>query len=280
VQRHGTLNIQPQYLFLCLLKEDVMALFTWWRTDPRPVLRELDGFHAMTSDDAHLLATLADLDVKEVERRLHSCHRPYVAYIGTTPVAYGWVALEGADIGELGIEFTLPSGDRYLWDFATLPAWRGRGIYPRLLQAILRAEERDAERFWIIHAPENGASQAGIEKAGFRCVGELSFRRDAGAGLVASDLPGHARVGAALLRVPLIDERSIVAAQEEPLSPCWHCVINARKSGAGDDAVACWPDTADALALAHPCTCGNGSSSSSIGADTPRTTEQGFVYLT
>ena len=37
----------------------------------------------------------------------------------------------------------------------------------------------------------------------------------------------------------------IAMAQEEPLAPCWHCVIDARQSGAGDDAVTCWaPATA------------------------------------
>ena len=114
-----------------------------------------------------------------------------------------------------------------------------------------------AERFWIIHAPENGASQAGIEKAGFRVAGELSFRRNEGAGLLPGDLPARARTGAALLGVPLIEEVMILTAQEEPLAPCWHCVINARESGAGDSAVECWPE-APALTAAQPCTCGCG----------------------
>ena len=232
-----------------------MALFTWWRGDLLPSLRELDGFHAAASDDTQLLAPLTGLEVTEVQRRLRSHHRPYVAYLGTTPVAYGWVALEGADIGELDLQFTLPQGDRYLWDFKTLPAWRGRGIYPRLLQAILHAESRDAERFWIIHAPENGASQAGIEKAGFRVAGELSFRRNEGAGLVPGDLPARARVGAALLGVPLVEAVMILTAQEEPLAPCWRCVIDARQSGAGDADVDCWAPPA-VLAALPPCTCG------------------------
>ncbi len=234
-----------------------MALFTWWRGDPLPILPELDGFHAAASDNADLLATLAGLDLEEARRRLAGHHRPYVAYLGGVPVAYGWVALEGADIGELDVQFTLPAGDRYLWDFKTLPEWRGRGIYPRLLQAILRAESRDAEHFWIIHAPENGASQAGIEKAGFRVAGELSFRRNEGAGLVPADLPARAHVGAALLGVPLIEEVMILTAREEPLAPCWRCVLDARESGAGDSAVDCWPE-APAFAAAQSCTCGCG----------------------
>lgn len=230
-----------------------MALFTWWRGDPLPPQRELDGFHAGASDDVQFLAPLTGLDVTDVRRRLLSHHRPYVASLGGVPVAYGWVALAGADIGELDVQFTLPQGDRYLWDFKTLPAWRGRGIYPRLLQAILHTEARDAARFWIIHAPENGASQAGIEKAGFRIAGELSFQRNQGAGLLPGDLPARAQGGAALLGVPLID---ILTAQEQPLSPCWRCVIDARQSGGADADVACWAPLPDSLTALRSCCCG------------------------
>jgi hypothetical protein len=63
----------------------------------------------------------------------------------------------------------------YLWNFVTLPAFRGRGIYPRLLEAIIEAESVEAETFWIAYAPENHASAAGIHKAGFRTVGQLRY---------------------------------------------------------------------------------------------------------
>jgi GNAT superfamily N-acetyltransferase len=221
------------------VQEEYMALLTWWQGDPWPTLGTLDGFRAAASDDAVLLATLSGYDVHEAQRRLHSHHRPYVASIGTTPVAYGWVSLEGAAIGELGVQVTLPAGNRYLWDFAALPDWRNRGIYPRLLQAILQIERQTAEQFWIIHTG-NGASQAGIGKAGFRPVGELSFRRNGGAGLVPGGLHERASAGAALLGVPLIEEVLIMKATEQPLAPCWRCVIAARERGAGDTAVACW----------------------------------------
>lgn len=233
-----------------------MALLTWWQGDPWPTLDTLDGFRATASDDAVLLATLSGYDVHEARRRLRSQHRPYVAFIGTTPVAYGWVSLEGAAIGELGVQVTLPARNRYLWDFATLPAWRGRGIYPRLLQAILQIEGQSAEQFWIIHAPENGASQAGIEKAGFRPVGELSFRRNGGTGLVPGGLHERASAGAALLGVPLIEEVLITKATEQPLAPCWRCVIAAREGGAGDAAVACWWTVPSTDVVLHQSTCG------------------------
>lgn len=66
----------------------------------------------------------------------------------------------------------MPPSNRYLRDFATLPAWRGRGIYPRLLQAIVQQEVSDTSRFWILHQIANVASANGIRKAGFGLVAE------------------------------------------------------------------------------------------------------------
>jgi hypothetical protein len=135
------------------------------------------------------------------------------------------------------VSLVLPRGDRYLWDFATLPAWRGRGLYPHLLQGIIAAEAAEAARLWIIHAPENRASCRGIVKAGFAPVGELSFRADGSAGFRPHDRPERARVGAALLGVPLLDADGPAT---EALAPCWHCAIEAARRDLPASAAACW----------------------------------------
>jgi hypothetical protein len=59
---------------------------------------------------------------------------------------------------------------RGLWDLFTLESARGRGDYPHLLQAILRREQNEAEKFWLGHRVDNHASKRGIEKAGFLLV--------------------------------------------------------------------------------------------------------------
>lgn len=228
-----------------------MALATWWSGDPLPSLAPLPDFHARAIMDVALLARLAALDPFEVERRQAGGHQPYVALLGDAPVAYGWVAGAGAEIGELGVSFVLPRGDRYLWDFATLPAWRGRGTYPHLLQGIVAAEAAEAARLWIIHAPENRASCRGIAKAGFAPVGELSFRADGSAGFRSYDRPERARVGAALLGVPLLDADG---AASEPLAPCWHCAIEAARRDLPASAAACWASSGHDT----PCRCAAG----------------------
>ena len=227
-----------------------MALATWWSGDPLPTLPAIPSLRAEATNDIALLARLAALDRTEVVARMDGGHRPYLARLSAEPAAYGWVAGAGATIGELGVAFTLPRGDRYLWDFATLPAWRGRGIYPQLLQGIIAAESTAmAARLWIIHAPENPASARGILKAGFAPVGDLSFRAGGGAGFRPFDDPIRARVGAALLGVPLLGEGD---APVEPLAHCWHCAIEAAQRALPPGAAACFLAARDET----PCICG------------------------
>lgn len=222
-----------------------MALATWWAGDALPDLPALAGFAAARATDDAALAALNRLDVAEVRARRAAGHRPYVGVLGGEPAAYGWVATAEASIGELGLSLRLPAGTRYLWDFATLPSAQGRGIYPRLLQAILRHEAREADRFWIIHAPENLPSGAGMEHAGLAPVGELSFRPDGTVGLAPLGDRERVLAGAELLGVPLI---------EATLSPCWRCggLTQGPVEDAEERGAACWPP---APAETTVCTC-------------------------
>jgi len=202
-----------------------MSLSTWWRGDPLPRLPELPSFEARLAADQAELAGVNRLALAEVQRRWADGHRAYLGYLAGRPVTYGWVAPRRAAIGELALDFALPPGDRYLWDFATLPAWQGRGLYPRLLQAIVADAPTEVQRLWIIHAPENLPSGAGMGKAGFEPVGQLSFRAAGGVGL--------APLGAgALLGVPIIDT---------VLAPCWTCGGAAAAQSAETALESCWP---------------------------------------
>ena len=114
------------------------------------------------------------------------------------------------------------------------------------ISIILRNEGLEEARFWIINAPENLASARGIEKAGFRVVGDLAFAQDDGrAGLVPATDHDRAAIGAGLLGVPLIQ-----ATASAGVSPCWCCIIAALREGGQ---AACWPT---GTLEAAPCSCG------------------------
>jgi hypothetical protein len=188
------------------------------------------------------MATVTGLDAAEVERRWVDGHRAYVATLDGVPASYGWVATGDVSLGELDLTFTLPERERYLWDFGTLPAFRGKGMYPRLLGAIRMQEQAEADRLWIIYAPENLPSGVGIGRAGFETVADLSFTPEGQAAVRPVGAFVRARRAAQLLGLPIVGE---------PLTSCWRC---ASESGCGcradgDASCSChvapgWPATA------------------------------------
>jgi GNAT superfamily N-acetyltransferase len=180
-----------------------MALATWWRGDPLPELPELASFSAARSTDVDLIAGLAELSQQEVITRFSEDNRLYLAYIDGVPTAYGWVATKEGRASEIHLDFLLAPGNYYLWDFKTLPAWRGHTIYPHLLQAIVRQEMQNAERFWILYAPQNIASAHGIMHAGFKFVGDFILAGDYITAINLYDRSERALAGAAVLNLPI-----------------------------------------------------------------------------
>ncbi len=183
--------------------ESLGPLCTWWRGDPLPRLAPLVGLQVLDGQD-EWLEFLGGYVKTELDARRAAGHRPYVALIDGDPVGYGWVATRTATIGVLGLTFAIPEGERYLWDFFTAPQWRGRGIYPRFLQAILSREE-DATRFWIGYDAPNVASARGVAKAGFQVVVEIVRLPEGTLALVPRGPRERVEAAARLLGLPLVD---------------------------------------------------------------------------
>lgn len=203
-----------------------MAFATRHRDDAMSSLSPLEGLTVSVEHSAEIMARLQGRDIEQMIERYANGHRAYVARVDGEPAAWGWVATRDARIGELDAVVRLSNDERYLWNFVTLAAFRGRGIYPRLLQAIVREEALTASRFWIGYAPENRASEAGIRKAGFIALAELSFDADGRAALKSLEQGG----AAAVARVLPLREASEV-------TPCWRCVR------AGRPPMSCAPDS-------------------------------------
>ena len=180
-----------------------MTFATWWRSDPVPRLAPLPSFSAQVATNTGLIASLTTHAPHAIATRFERGNRCYLAFMGDIAVAYGWVASQEGGIAELGWTFALPAGNCYLYNFRTLPAWRGRGIYPQLLQAILH-QESFFDRFWIGYLPDNVASGRGISKAGFEVVSELVVTDGRVCGLTLYDAHERARASAEVFQLSIV----------------------------------------------------------------------------
>jgi len=183
-----------------------MALGTWLRGDTLPELPVLQSFSAHIATDTALIAKMNDISVQEVDARIQNGNHAYVAFIEETPVAYGWVATQNAGVREIQLSFTLPPRNSYLWDFQTLPEWRGRSVYPHFLQAILRQETSRVERFWILYKSGEIAAEKSIRKAGFLFLGYLVFTEDRVSGITLFNDSNRAHIGATVLNLPVAND--------------------------------------------------------------------------
>ena len=191
-----------------------MSLYTFSHSDKLTPVKIPAGLRMELSTDILLLSIIGNTTMEEVTKRLANDNLVFVAYLNNQPAAFGWMARDNAKIGELDHEFILPAGNRYLWNFRTLEAYRGLGIYPALLQYILQHADDEANRFWIIHAPENHASLKGIQKAGFEYVGKLYLNKDDNASIEYNDttLPYQEEL-----------EYMDIDLSVQTASSCWNC---------------------------------------------------------
>ena len=160
-RRHGT-------IWLLDLDQELPAVLPRVQADFRPV----------TLDLAPALATSTGLSPEGIIRRLESGRQCYAAWAGEQAVAYGWVSFESEEIGELNLRIRLLPGEAYIWDCATLPAFREKGLYSALLSHILgELRAQDLCRAWIGADYDNIASQKGMARAGFQHVADLVIQR-------------------------------------------------------------------------------------------------------
>ncbi|RYF86475.1 MAG: N-acetyltransferase, partial [Chitinophagaceae bacterium] len=114
-----------------------MSLYTLKSTVILPSIKSPQRLRIEECTNTSLLAWMGSTTEEDVVKRLANDHLAFVAYMNNIPAAFGWMARGKATIGELGHELVLPIGNRYLWNFRTMEAFRGLGIYPALLHYII-----------------------------------------------------------------------------------------------------------------------------------------------
>jgi ribosomal protein S18 acetylase RimI-like enzyme len=132
-------------------------------------------FVRLSTESVPTLAQVMGLaESAEVLQRMAGERRCYAFLSEGLPAAYGWVSFREEYIGELDLHLRLEPGEAYIWDCATLPAFRGRHFYTALLIHILHELRAEGlNRVWIGADADNAISLRGIARAGFTWVSEL-----------------------------------------------------------------------------------------------------------
>ncbi len=137
------------------------------------------AFQRVGPEAASALAQAMGLDAAPVLERLARGRRCYIARVAGVLAAYGWVSFDAESIGELGLRLHLAPGEAYIWNCATLPAYRGQRLYPALLGYIVRELHSEGlRRVWIGADSDNLASQKGMILAGFQPVADIFMPAD------------------------------------------------------------------------------------------------------
>ena len=136
-------------------------------------------FAEVRDEDHDQLAGAMSLPNPElIRQRLQGGRRCFSLRAGGQIVAYGWVTRGPECVGELEREFHLEDDEAYIWDCATIPAWRGERCYSALLSQLIHELFREDVRIiWIGASRDNQASIRGIANAGFNHVVDLTYRR-------------------------------------------------------------------------------------------------------
>jgi GNAT superfamily N-acetyltransferase len=149
---------------------------------PVPARVPVTFAEARTADLSELAAAM-DLVTEKLRQRLQGLGQNrrrcfLLREAGGTIAAYGWVTHGVECVGELERAFHLRRDEAYLWDFVTLPAWRGRRLYSALLSYIIYQLHREGvPLIWIGAGRQNRPSVRGIANAGFRHVVDCNYYR-------------------------------------------------------------------------------------------------------
>ena len=144
-----------------------------------PVVQVPVVFMRAGPEVAQELAQAMDLnDPAVVVQRFDNGRQCYIGRIEGRLATYGWVTFDEEDIGELGLSIRLKAGEAYIWNCATLPAYRGQRLYPALLVHIVgELHHQGLHRIWIGTDTDNLPSQSGMALAGFQPIGDVVISR-------------------------------------------------------------------------------------------------------
>ncbi len=107
---------------------------------------------------------------KKFHERLRATQQCYVALRANSIAGYAWTTRSGLYVDEIASMYPVSADEIFIYDCFVEPDCRGAGIYPSMLEFIIRDNRRRNEKLkhaGIAASALNRASIKGILKAGF-----------------------------------------------------------------------------------------------------------------
>ncbi|HEX6384007.1 MAG TPA: GNAT family N-acetyltransferase [Anaerolineae bacterium] len=115
---------------------------------------------------------------ESVQQRLAGNRCAFALSVEGELASYCWISQGVEQVGEMERTIRLPAGEAYIWDCATLPAYRRQGLYTALLCLMVqRLAAEGLQRIWIGANLDNLPSLRAFARAGFRPVLTLTYGR-------------------------------------------------------------------------------------------------------
>jgi GNAT superfamily N-acetyltransferase len=133
------------------------------------------------SDLDRLLPVVGRMDPispEAIAKRFRIGRQCFFAQVNGAIVAYGWLTRGSEYVGEFERELWVEADEAYVWDCATLPDYRRRRLFSKLLAYITdRARREGIQRLWIIGLTAAPGINRGVAAAGFRPLLSLAYLR-------------------------------------------------------------------------------------------------------
>lgn len=164
----------------------VQHIGTFWMLEldrplPPAVQPHVPATFTRIGPEEKLIQAMGPDDPAIIRQRFAMGRHCYAARVDGRLAAYGWVTFDEEAIGELGQRFRLKTGEAYIWDCVTLPAYTRQHLYSALLSYIVSELQASGLcRVWIGADTDNFVSQRGMALAGFQPVVDFLVESDQG----------------------------------------------------------------------------------------------------
>lgn len=180
----GTVGMRAHHLMRRVFGSSFMyEKMVVFKTDTKRVRFPTENGAGLTvrlakSDDIRRLQRLAKFNDGEAQQRLNAGHLCFVALNGGNLANYTWVCFHEGYIDELETKIRVSPGSAYRYDVFTLPAYRGKGIFPSVFEESCKYLYQNGIRELYGLVDSNNSPMLRVyEKAGIasRKIGDVTY---------------------------------------------------------------------------------------------------------